>query len=239
MSEHDPSDEIDCPAHERRLLIDPHDDDPALASHRAGCALCADAAREALAFEATLAHTLEVPPPPDIPDRITSARRAQASRSLALVAAWVLSVGIAAWLGYGVGDREAAEPDLAQLVIQHIRAEAVTLQAEDRVPADWLAALFGKLGGDLTGDLGGVRFAGLCLIRRGEAIHLVVKGRQGPITLLFMPREHLEAAREIRGAGLQGWLVPTGYGSLAVMGKTGEAIEGLIDRALDEVRWRA
>jgi len=239
MSEHDPSHQIDCLAHRRRLLIDPRDDDPALARHRARCASCADAAREALAFEATLAHALEVPPPPDMQGRIAAARRAQVGRRLALAAAWVLSVGIAAWLGYGVGDRRAAEPDLAQVVIRHIRAEAVALQADDGIPADRLGALFARLGGDLMGDLGRVRFAGLCLIRRGEGIHLVVKGRQGPVTLLFMPGEHLEAALEIRDSGLQGWLVPTEYGSLAVVGKTGEVVERLIDRALDRVHWRA
>jgi len=238
MSEHDPSHEIDCLAHRRRLLIDPHDADPALARHRAGCASCANAVREALAFETALVHTLEVPPPPDMTGRITAARRAQASRRLALVAAWMLSVCIAAWLGYGVGDRRAAEPDLAQVVIRHIRAEAVALRADDGIPADRLEALFGRLGGDLMGDLGRVRFAGLCLIRRGEGIHLVVKGRQGPVTLLFMPGEHLEAALEIRDAGLEGWLVPTEYGSLAVVGQTGEEVEGLIDRALDGVHWQ-
>jgi hypothetical protein len=238
MSEHHPDRTVDCREYRRRLLIDPRDPDPALARHRAGCADCARATREALAFEATLEQTLKITPPERLETRTHARTEQRVPRRLTLAAAWLLSLGIAGWLGFGAREHWSPEPDLAQVVIEHIRHEPAHLHAVDHVRVDRVVGLFEDLGGELMTDLGPVRFAGLCVIRHGEGAHLVVKGHRGPVTLLFMPGERLETAQKIHAEGLEGWVVPTEYGSLAVVGEPGELLDNLLEKARRGLHWR-
>jgi hypothetical protein len=238
MSQREPTSEVDCREHRHRLLIDPRDGDPALARHRSVCPQCAQTYREAQSFEAALRQAIEVAAPRQLVRHIQSMPTRLATRRVAVAAAWLLLAGAAGWLGYGVLEHRGPAPQLAEVVVEHIRNEEVHVHARERVRVDRLVALFEQLGGELMADPGPVRFAGLCVIRGNEGAHLVLKGRRGPVTLLFMPGERLTAAQEIRSEGLHGWILPTEYGSLAVVGEPGEALEALLEQVRRSLQWR-
>ncbi|MEA3274619.1 MAG: DUF3379 family protein [Pseudomonadota bacterium] len=73
-------------------------------------------------------------------------------------------------------------------------------------------------------------YAARCNIRRQEGVHLVLPGDKGAVTLLFMPNEHLPDSRSVSSAHLDGVIVPTSYGSLAVVGEKSESVSPILKR---------
>ncbi len=237
MPENHDKPDVDCAELSRRLLIDPFDPDAALLRHRTRCARCDRAARKALAFEMALRQALAVDPPPGLGTRIGAARRRHATRRLAAAAGLAVSLGLAGWLGYGLRGWLEPAPTLAQLVREHIEREAPHLGERGNLTDAQVAAVLHQVGGELVVSLGRVDFAGLCPMRRALSAHLVIEGARGPVTLLFMPGEHLDGPQPVRSEALQGLVVPTAYGSLAVVGGRGEPVERLIKRIGDSVTW--
>ncbi|MGD2082405.1 MAG: DUF3379 family protein [Chromatiales bacterium] len=235
MSAEHPVPPIDCREVRRRLLIDPRDPDPGLRRHREGCPACDRAANDALAFEARLRRALSVDPPPGLAGRVRRALGRRAAVRVGAAAAVVLGLGLAAWIGAGL----TARPDLAGVVAGHIEAEAEHLSARQAVGAPQLAALVGELGGELTRGIGEVRFAGLCVIRDHYGIHLVVKGRHGPVTVLIMPGEDPGRDRSVSTGRLRGLILPTAYGSLAVVGEPQEPLHAWADEVRGALVWRS
>ena len=70
-------------------------------------------------------------------------------------------------------------------------------------------------------------------------VHLVLPGQVGPVTVFFMPGEMADATVPVDSTRFQGEIVPTAWGSIAVVGETGEALEGLGERLVTAVRWPA
>ena len=56
-------------------------------------------------------------------------------------------------------------------------------------------------------------------IRGGRAPHLVVQTASGPVTVIVLPKERIEAAQNFDEQGYKGVLLPSGPGSVAVIAK--------------------
>jgi hypothetical protein len=229
--------DIGCAELQRRLLVDPFDPDPALLLHRQRCARCARAAGEAMLFESALHRVLAVDPTPGLARRIVAEQRRRANRRIAAAAGLLASRGLAAWVGYWVRGWAQPAPTLAQRVREHIECESPHLHQHADLSNAQVAAVLRQLGGNLVISLGRVDFAGICPMHPGLVAHLVVEGAEGPVSVLFMPGEYLEGPQTVRSRALQGMLVPTAYGSLAVVGGPGEPVEAFVKRIGASVTW--
>jgi len=70
-----------------------------------------------------------------------------------------------------------------------------------------------------------VRFAGECWIANGKAIHLIVKGQTGPVTLIMIPGSVASSEFKIADERFRGIVTPTSGGTLVVLGNKQEPIE--------------
>jgi hypothetical protein len=59
----------------------------------------------------------------------------------------------------------------------------------------------------------------------------------GPVTVFFMPGEMADTTMPVASARFNGQIVPTRWGSIAVVGEAGEAVDGLGERLAAAVRW--
>lgn len=239
---------MNCRDFRRHLLIDPFSADTAFVSHAAKCEDCADAMRRARDFETKLRTALAEAAESDRSD--TTERRAGGPPPTPRfgLAPWflgafallvlVLGVGSRPWLaGWppATGERAATNSPLGAAVLAHIESEAAVLDADPLVPEPALDPLFGSLGiqvepAAIDQELRPLRYAARCWIRQGEAVHLVLTGETGPLTLLLMPDERLEAPEPIRSAHFRGLMVPAGSGSLAVIGEPAERVTRIARR---------
>jgi hypothetical protein len=236
---------MNCLDFHRDLLSDPFSADPELLAHEEGCPSCAGFAREVRAQEVKLRSLLQdVSPPRGLAERIQLAagfeRRAEARRRwwYSAAAGVLLAIGIS-MISLWNTTLERGDTTLAQSVLHHIDDEAHHLREAGPVAAGRLNWVFERFGAELTGDIGPVNFAAECLMRKRNGVHLVLPGKMGAITVFFMPGEMTDEVMEVTSERFDGRILPTAWGSIAVVGETGEALEGLGERLVTAVRWPA
>jgi hypothetical protein len=234
---------MNCLEFRRQLTIDPMADDVALAEHEQQCPECASFARGIRADEIKLRAMLKsIEPPEGMADRIRLAagfeQRATVRRR------WWYSVAAGVLMAVGVSmvslfstTLERGNIALAQSVVHHIEDEASHLREAHPVSAGRVNYVFRRFGAELTANIGPIHFAAECLMRHRNGIHLVLPGQTGPITVLFMPGETTDSEMEIESARFHGYLVPTDWGSIAVVGEREEALEGMGQRLATAVNW--
>lgn len=230
---------MNCEEFRRQTQIDPLARAEELSAHEDHCPACAAFARDARSQEIRLRAVLrEITPPNDLGDRVRVAARLEQQQRWRYAAAFglLLLIGVGMVLTHR-STIDAAQPALVSAVLEHIAAESDYLYREDEISTGRLHWLFERFGAKLTGNLGRISFANECLMHERTGVHLIVPGRAGPVTVFFMPGESTETDMPIASEGLTGTIVPTGWGSIAVVGGHGEDIDGLMDRMSRAVHW--
>ena len=234
---------MNCLDFRRRLLTDPLAGDEDLLAHEATCTTCAPFARDLRAREIRMRSLLQnVVPPPGLAERVSLAARFQQRAERRRQ--WWYSAAAGVLLAVGVSmaslfstSIERTNVALAQSVINHIEDEASHLRAAHPIPTTRVNGVFERFGAELAADIGPVHFAAECLMRQRNGVHLVMPGRMGPVTVFFMPGEMADTTMPVASARFNGEIVPTHWGSIAVVGEAGESVDGLGERLAAAVRW--
>lgn len=234
---------MNCLDFRRRLLTDPFATDHELDAHAQRCAACANFARELRAQEVALRQLLQsAAPPSDLAGRILHSVRGD--RRTRIQQRWWFSAAAGLLLAIGVSfaslisnSLERGHAALAQSVLTHLDDEAHHLHEVGPVSSGRLQWVFKRFGAELVQDIGPVNFAAECLMRNRTGVHLVLPGTIGPVTVFFMPDEMTDATLPVDSARFHGRILPTRWGSIAVVGEPGEALDGIGERLADAVRW--
>jgi hypothetical protein len=108
-----------------------------------------------------------------------------------------------------------------------------TTPADDAV----LGRVLERGGIRLRPEVGTVSYANSCRFRGRTVPHLVVQTDGGPVTVMVLRNEPLDAPVRFAEQGFSGTIVPAGPGSIAVIG-TGDAdLEQITSRVLAAVDW--
>lgn len=213
---------MNCFEFRRVCIAEPRSLDVEFRRHRAECPGCAAFAEREEGFERVLAKAVQIDVPPELNARLilrqTTQRAFRPTRVFAYAAS--LLVVVAAVLGV-LWDQRAQGID--ELVMGHILDEPEHLMSQDEVPVERAAAVLARIGVPLRGDLGVIRFADLCPGRPGA--HLVLAGRNGPVTVMIMPTRPVSTRQVLAHGGFSGIVVPAGTGSVAIVGLPGEPLD--------------
>jgi len=234
---------MNCLEFRRQVLADPLGRDNELLEHEANCPDCRPFARDVRAQEVRLRGILQdVAPPQGMVEQIQLAARFE--QRAAVQRRWWYSAAASVLLAIGISmlslfntSLERGDVVLARSVLNHIEDESSHLRAARPVTPERLASVFDRFGAQLAGDIGTVNFAAECLMRNRNGVHLVLPGRMGPITVFFMPGEMADGMLAVNSARFDGQIVPTSWGSIAVVGEAGEVLDGLGERLAAAVRW--
>jgi hypothetical protein len=221
---------------------------PRVAEHVTHCVECRAWRDELLAFDADIARALAVPVPelvlpelPDLPEAgvtplVPRRRRLPAAAWLAAAA----SVAIAVALGLRLaGDDAATGNALGEQVLAHISHESFSLVVSERaVGDDRLARVLPANVARLGPDAPLVSYAQSCEINGHSVPHLVMQGAHGPVTILLMPEEKIDAPQEIADGVLSGVILPVGDGSIAIVGQDPDDIRQVEETMKNSVTWR-
>jgi hypothetical protein len=234
---------MNCLEFRRRTTIDPLADDADLMAHEAECPGCASYAREMRAQEIALRAALkDITPPAGLAERVVLATRYEQQAEhrrrwwYGAAASLLLVVGVSMVTVFQ-NAHHRGQQDLVQSVLQHISDEAHHLHEVSAVSRGRLHWVFERFGARLVEDIGRVNFAAECLMRHRNGVHLVLPGRLGPITVFFMPGEMTDGALPVSSEQMAGRIVPTAWGSIAVVGEIGEELNGLGERLAGAVEW--
>ncbi len=235
---------MDCLTFRRQLLEDPGRLDRHLAEHQRQCPACAGFARSLRSDEDRLREALHVTPPAALADRIQlavsldlPAARVGNRRWLVIAASAILAIS-AATLGWLQFSHPYKDLSLERSVLHHVSDEAVHLHDPGPAPEGDLKQVFARFGASVsTGDIGRVNFAGICAMRAGNGVHLVLRGQQGPVTVFFMPGERSPGMLRLQSERFAGLIEPTDWGSIEVVGEQGEQLLPVLERVRHAVRW--
>jgi hypothetical protein len=234
---------MNCLDFRRQILADPFCKDVAVLAHEADCPSCAPFAREIRAQEVRLRSALqEISPPEGMAERIQLAARFDQRSTVRR--RWWYSAAATVLMAVGVSmvslfstSIERGNVALAQSVINHIEDESRHLREVQAVSSGRLNRVFERFGAELAGNIGTVNFAAECLMRNRTGVHLVMPGQMGPITVFFMPGEMTESSMPVSSTRFSGKILPTAWGSIAVVGENGEPLDGLGERLAAAVHW--
>ncbi len=197
------------------------------------------------AFEAQLAKAMDVDVPeldmPELPEIDTEnvvAIRPRVSRLTMFAVAATVVLG--AFVGLRVFDTGGHyhEGTLAEQVVAHLDVEPNALVVTDVAVSDerLLKVVPGNVA-TMNHDAGLITYAMSCRINGRDVPHLVMQGKTGPVTILLMPEESVEAATPLEGENIHGIILPVGDGSIAIIGNKGEALEAFQQNVTNSVNW--
>jgi hypothetical protein len=221
---------------EARELIgaDPQTASPQLLAHLPTCPDCQTYRKQMLALNANIRRALEL----DVQALQRIRRREEASvprrarpRGLPIAASLAAGVLIALtlWLS-----RPA--DSLATEVITHIEGEPASWSRTEPVTAAKLDAVLRKSGVKLGSGMQRVVYANSCYFRGHFVPHFVVMTAAGPVTVMILMKEHVNAAQQFNEDGYSGLLVPVRNGSVAVISRTPMALEQSASDVVDALQ---
>jgi len=234
---------MNCEEYRQAIAEDPSFDGGA--GHLSECAACQDYRAEMQALDQRIGRALALDVPelvlPELPDiesdnvvSLVRGRRFSPPTWLAMAA----TVAVAAVLGVRLIGGGVEYESLADEVLAHLDGEPHALvvtdvavtdeQLHDVVPAEIA---------ELDHSAGLITYARSCPINGHDVPHLVIQGQKGPITILLMPEEMIDAAVTLSGEHVKGVILPVGNGSIAIIGELTERLEDVQQEVLNSVTW--
>ncbi len=174
-----------------------------------------------------------------VPDQDANLVVADVSVTPALMAAgndsmWRRALPVAACLFLILGLVLYFRPDLnlelENELLAHVYSEEFLFSNQNQIPlAEVNARMDEVVGAHLltTADTKNLKvtFAKDCWIAKAKAMHMIVKGKAGPVTMIMFPSSIAASEFNIADERLRGVVTPTAGGTLVVIGNKQEPIE--------------
>lgn len=237
---------MNCEVFKEAIAADPSFTDDA--GHVAACASCAEFRAEMQALEQNIARALAI----DVPElKMPALEPVREDKVVSLGSRRKTTLSMPAWIGIAAGfalvaivggrllpDNGISDQQLAEQVLAHVDHEPRAVHVTDvSVRVDRLARVLDQSGGTMRSDIGLVSYAQSCIINGRHIPHLVIQGKNGPVTLLLMPEEMVSMPLQLNGKGIDGIILPIGDGSIAIIGERGFDLEEIKERVVNSVEW--
>jgi hypothetical protein len=240
---------MNCEDYREAIAADPSESFEGGAGHAAACESCSAYRAEMRALDETIARALAIDVPdlkmPDLPpigedDNVVNLPFKRPSKIS--TPAWLgiaASFAIAAIIGVQfTGNGPDGDQLLVAEVLAHVDHEPWALEITDVSVSDAQFERVVNAGiGTMDRNVGLVSYAQSCIINGRTIPHLVIQGKDGPVTLLLMPEEMVSSPVELSGESVNGVIMPIGNGSIAIIGEREEGLDELKQRVLDSVEW--
>lgn len=235
---------MNCEKFRQAVTADPADASAHLLSHEGQCTDCRKYREAMQQFDTRLRRAMEIPVPPvKLPDLETADNVIAMPKRRITTPIWLglaASVALAGWLGLSLMSPGEPRQSLAEEIIAHMdHEESSRIVTNVAVPERTLASVVNSDVAELNPGIGLVTYARSCVINGNLVPHLVIQGEKGPVTLLLLPDEAIDAAIPLEGSNINGVILPVGDGSIAIIGVREESIEDISNRVVDSVKWSA
>jgi len=216
------------------------------AGHAAACEACAAFTAEMQALDAKISKALAIDVPAlSIPElqpvedsNVVDLPFTKNRRMLNWIAI-AASFALAAIIGVQLLDGPAENGmTLEEELLAHIDHEPGAFrETVNAVSDDRLSRVIDPSVGWMDRSVGLITYAQSCVIRGHTVPHLVMQGENGPITLILMPDEKIDAARTFAGDSVSGVILPHGDGSIAIIGENEKAVGEIEEKVIESVEW--
>jgi hypothetical protein len=231
---------MNCLEFRRLYCTDPEHNAAELREHQRDCAACAAFAAEQDAFDETIERAVRISSPTGLESRILLRQSLQEAssilphRRMVYALAATLLIGVA--IGFGIlsiGTGDALDSE----VISYLQTQPSFPSLTSASAEQEANALLRPAGMELQADGVAVHYAKPCVIKDTPAVHLVIAGERGAVSVVFMPEQDVAVRKPFVKAGFNGVIVPCPKGSMAIVGAHDEPIDNIEQRVRAAVSW--
>ncbi len=235
---------MNCDDYKQAIAANP--DDVAAAAHVQDCGDCMAYREDMQAFNQSLKAAMEIKVPDlklldlpdiDVADNVVSLHKRRV-KSLPTWFALAATVVLAVFIGVRFSSDTHDGDSLENQLLAHMDHEPYAMQVSAKPVSDSrLARVVPAKIATMDHDAGLITYAQSCTINGHEVPHLVIQGKNGPITILLMPEEMVSENSRINGENVEGVILKVGDGSVAIIGEREEDLEEVKQNILDSVKW--
>ncbi len=195
-------------------------------------------------FEARIVEALKIPVPdlvmPELPEIETGNVVSLSDRRPRRTPVWfamAATVALAAVLGVKLFE-PPEYASLADEIVAHLDHEPYATRVTDVPVSDKrLKRIVPANIANLDHEAGLITYAQTCNINGNDVPHLVIQGKNGPVTVILLPDERVSTAETFGGESINGVLIPVGNGSIAIIGEKNEDLEAIQKSVMNSVTW--
>lgn len=237
----------ECERFQQAVMTDSARLDATLAGHERVCDTCAAVAARARELDARIHTAFEVRVPGHLQQTLARVPAKTRRGPMPYFKAGATGTALAASfiLGMVAGPRvtgfKPVEPvpavPLQKLVYEHILGEPQALTTVFPVKRARVNTTLKEFGVELSAPLGEILHITLCPVGNTHGLHLVVQGRRGPVTLLFLPSRSVDGRTTFEQGRFAGVIKPAVAGVVAIVGEKNEPLETIENRVQKSIKW--
>lgn len=155
-----------------------------------------------------------------------NAERTLSWRGLSAIAASLMIVAVSITLWQAPKElKQMNGLDMVAHILDHIGKEPalMTVIKRPKTEAD-LQALFATVGASLNQPIERMSYAGECVVEGERGLHIVIQDKQGPVTVIVMPGQVIEAMQTFEASGYHGELLPVKGAIVAIVANSMEQL---------------
>lgn len=217
-----------CINTQRALLSNPQNIAADIQQHLQDCHRCAQYARKIVCFDADINSAMNIAVPEQLADKILLAKSIQENRQLTKASHWLkgAAAGITLLVGSIGSYLYLSTPLLIEeIALTHVKDELHHLEDRKNIQLAQLNNILRPLQMKMEHSSHTINYAGSCKIRNSDGVHVVLQGKHSPVTLLFMPGEHIKSRKTLQDSTFNGIVLPLEKGSVAIIADKQEALD--------------
>lgn len=199
---------------------------------------------EAKEFDSSLQSLLKVDLPEDLSEKILFEQSFAIENKKVVNGRW--HVAIAASIAFVIGislpllnNLSTLPHDIGTVAMQHVQQEYYfTAKIDEQASMQTVSAKLASYGGKVEGDLGNVYFVNYCNFEGTAALHMIMQGEKGRITVFVVPDDagFIEAP-VFNNQHLKGVSQKMGNANLVIVGEKNEPLEKAQSRLQKNIQW--
>ncbi|GLS89058.1 hypothetical protein GCM10007916_01250 [Psychromonas marina] len=200
--------------------------------------------KEAKQFDANLKAILKVDVPEGLADKILLEQSFAIEKERIMSGRW--HIAIAASIAFIVGitlpllnNFSHSPSDIGEVAMQHVQAEYYfTAQSNERADLKMVNAKLARYGAKAHGGLGEVTYVNYCSLDGTPALHMVVQGEKGQITVFIVPGDaDFIETKHFNNQHLKGITEKMGNANVVIVGERDESLKAIRSAMENNIHW--
>jgi len=200
--------------------------------------------KEAKQFDARLNTLLKVPVPDGLSDKILLEQSFVVEKERLNNGRW--HIAIAASIAFVIGitlplisQLNHSPLDIGEVAIQHIKAEYYfTAQSNEHADLKMVNAKLARYGAKAHAEFGAVSYVNYCNFEGTPALHMVIEGEKGPITVFIVPNDaNVIGVDSFNDQHLKGITEKMGNANVVIVGEKDESLQSTRHAMQNNIQW--
>jgi len=200
--------------------------------------------QESKEFDQLLKDSLKVDVPEDLADKILLEQSFAIEHDKTISNRW--HIAIAASIAFVIGlsvpmlnNFNHQAPSLGDVALHHVQQEYyMTAKVNEQASLQNVNVKLARYGGTVDKDLGNVFFVNYCSFEGTSALHMVLQGEKGRVTVFIVPDDaDLKSVSEFSNQHFNGIAEDVGKAKVVIVGERGEPLEKMKEMLDKNIKW--